>query len=112
METNWIRQRREKLKINQEELAARLQVAGFDVTRGSVSHWENGRHQPPLDDPAFIQAIGKALKMTVTEILIASGYDVRLTYGDAARRAADIVEQLPPDEQELAVGILEKFLER
>ena len=35
-----IREYREKLGINQGELAERLQVAGLTVTRAAVSHWK------------------------------------------------------------------------
>jgi transcriptional regulator with XRE-family HTH domain len=109
-QTHWITKRREQLRINQDELAARLQLAGFDFTRGSISHWENGRHEPPLQNPEFRKALADALKMSVPSLLVAAGYEITARHSENAMRAADIVDQMPDDKQELALGILEHIL--
>ena len=110
---HWLRQRRKELRLNQEDLAARLQALGFEISRASVSHWENGRYKPPLHDPEFREAFAHALRMDVRELLKLAGYEViKLNHSDVAARAAFIVDQLAPDQQELAISILEKFLEQ
>jgi transcriptional regulator with XRE-family HTH domain len=109
---DWLRKRRLELDLNQGELAARLESAGFSTVRASISNWENGRHEPPLDDPNFRQAMAKALKLSVTEMLEMAGYEVAMTtQSDEARRAAAIIERLPESARELALDYL-KTLEK
>lgn len=107
MRDNWIKRRRTELDLNQDDLAARLEIAGFSATRGSISHWENERYQPPLDDPNFRQAMAKALKLNVPEMLAMAGYEVRINpQSDAAKRGAAIIDRLPEDARNLALDYL------
>ncbi|GIL12522.1 MAG: hypothetical protein BroJett038_12420 [Chloroflexota bacterium] len=106
----WIKERRIDLKMSQEDLAARLQLEGFQVTAGAISHWENGRHDPPLENPEFRIAIGKALRLNPTALLRRAGYEVANELSDNARQAAEIVDQLSEEQQRLALGILEQIL--
>lgn len=110
MANNWIRERRNKLDISQEELATQLQIAGFDVTSGSISHWENDRHDPPLTNPDFRKALAQALKISIPNLLSSAGFEVSNRHSDDAMRAADIVDQLPDGKRELALNILEQIL--
>lgn len=111
MKTDWIKRKREELHLSQDELAAQLQVEGYDVSRAAVSHWENGKYNPPLDNPEFVRSIARILKMSVNGVLIEAGYPIQLDdFSEAARRAADIVNQLPSTKQSLALGILEQLL--
>jgi len=107
---NWLRQRREQLHLNQEELAARLQLAGFDVARASISHWETGRFKPPFNDPDFTKVFASVLKMSINSMLKQAGYEIVTDLSDNARQAAEIVDQLPADRQRLAIGLLEQLL--
>lgn len=75
----WLKQRRLKLNINQEDLAARLVVEGHDVSRSMISHWENGKNKLPLHDSAFRQALAKSLRMTEADILREAGYKTGAT---------------------------------
>jgi transcriptional regulator with XRE-family HTH domain len=111
---NWLRKQRELVGIDtQEDLATKLQLEGINVTRASVSHWENERNNPPLDDPDFRKALARVLKVSQPELLKLAGYEVaRLPHSEAAERGAFIIDQLPADEQDLAVKILEQFLDR
>lgn len=111
MTEHWFRARRKELNLSQEELAARLQLQGIDITTSSISHWETGRYIMPLDNPDFRKALASALKMSIPAILIAAGYEVTGEYSEAAQHAAEIVERLPPDRQTLALGILKQLLE-
>lgn len=110
---NWIRQRREELNLSQEELTARLQVAGLNISRAAVSHWEKERNHPPLDNPEARLAIAKALKLSVAEVLTLAGYVVEdEKQSEAARRAAAIIERLPADARELALEYLNMLEKR
>jgi transcriptional regulator with XRE-family HTH domain len=51
---NWIRSARKKADLTQEQLGERL-----GVTKGNVSAWENGRHEPSYAQIQEISAIAK-----------------------------------------------------
>jgi transcriptional regulator with XRE-family HTH domain len=113
MKAKWLRERRKELNISQEELAARLQIEGVDFTAGTISHWENGRYNPPLEDPEFRHALAVSLRLSIRSLLSLAGYEVvEQSRTEAGERAAFIMDQLPPDKQNLALGILEKFLDQ
>ena len=113
MKTNWLKTFRIRRKLSQEELSARLQLQGFDISPGAISHWENERYKAPLDEAEFRQALANVLQVSVRELLVAAGYEVsQHPHSDAGERAAFIIDQLSPDKQELAIGILEQFLEK
>jgi transcriptional regulator with XRE-family HTH domain len=113
MAATWIKDRRKHLRLSQEDVAAQLQLNGFSFTSGAVSHWENGRHAPPLENPDFRQALANVLRLDVRGMLTLAGYELTSQeHTEAGERAAYIVDRLPPDKQELAIGILEQLLER
>src|SRR3989304_9878211 len=101
--TNWLRNLRENAGLDtQEELAARLQLEGISVTRASISHWENGRYNPPLSDPHFRETLSRILRISQSELLRLAGFEVYKTeHSDAAERAAYLVDQLPAEKQVL-----------
>jgi len=108
---SWIARRRNQLEISQSDLVARLTINGYEVSRPTVSNWENGK-VPPLDDPTFVRAIANALKMSVLDVLIVAGYPLTSdSHTEDGRRAADIVDQLPEDKRRLALGVLEQILQ-
>lgn len=108
---NWLHTRRNKIELSQLELVARLEVAGYPVARTTISNWENDKTRIPLEDPKFARALANALKMSITDMLLMAGYPVASdTHTQEGRRAADIVDQLPDDKRELALGILEQIL--
>lgn len=111
MSSNWLTTRREKVGLTQEEFAAQLQLEGFEFTRGTISHWETGRHKPPLKDPAFRKALAKVLKTSPSSLLKTAGYETTIEFSEVAQHAAEIVDQLSPDKQTLALGILEQILQ-
>lgn len=108
---NWLRKRRGQVGLEtQEDLAAQLQLEGIVITRASISHWENGRNKPPLDQPEFRAALAKVLRLTQPELLRLAGYEVsKARHSDAAERAANIVDELPPEKQDLAIRLLEQL---
>ena len=108
---NWLRQLREHVGLDtQEELAAQLQLEGFSFTRAAVSHWENGRYNPPLNDAEFRKALAKVLKVSQSELLRLAGFEVEKgDHSEAGEKAAHLIDKLPPDKQDLALKILEQF---
>lgn len=107
---NWLAKRREDLQLYQADIVALLEDAGIKVSRASVSNWEAGRFNPPLDDPDFRRALANALQMTIPEMLAIAGYEINTQYDRESLRAADIVNQLPPESKTLALGLLEQLL--
>lgn len=108
---NWLRERREELGLNQEEFAAQLQVLGVDITRGSISNWETGKHAAPFDDREFRAALSRVLKLPVREILKRAGYEIAQTeHSDEGERAAYIVDELPEEKRDLAIRLLEQLI--
>lgn len=61
-----IRQEREKAKLSQEKLAARLQLLGLDVTQKAISRIETGDRV--VADYELV-ALAKALDVTVEYLL-------------------------------------------
>ncbi len=54
-----IRERRLELKLSQEQLAAKLQLEGLDITQKAVSRIETGlRVVPDYEIPFFADALG------------------------------------------------------
>lgn len=53
-----IRERRRALHLSQEQLAAKLQLAGLDVTQNTISRIESGlRIVPDFEIPFFADAL-------------------------------------------------------
>jgi transcriptional regulator with XRE-family HTH domain len=110
MEHKWLKTLREQSQITQEDLTARLQVEGFDISRSSLASWESGRYEPPLHDPEFRRALSRALRVNVRTILRLAGYEVDdQQHSLFAEKAAILIDQLPEDKQELAVRLIEQI---
>lgn len=106
--TNWLKTYRERLNLSQEDLAAQLQIRGINVARASVSHWETGKHLPPLHDSDFRRALADVLRLNVKTVLKLAGYDIETERSKEAERIADIVDKLPPDKRDLALRLIEQ----
>lgn len=107
---NWLKARREYLRMSQDDLMARLQVEGVTVSRSTISNWETGRHSMPLGDPKFRTAICRVLRMSEKEVLKMSGFKVDGVHSEEAERAAQIVDSLAPEERAKAVRLLEALV--
>lgn len=113
MDNLWIRRRRKEIHITQLELATRLVEQGYPCTEATISHWELGRHSPPLDDVRFVEMFAKALHLSIRDLLDLAGYQVTNTpKSKYAEQAAYLVDQMNPDKQHLAVKVLEAMLEK
>lgn len=109
---NGLKKRRTELHITQEQLTARLAVAGFTYSPGTISHWENSRHSPEnFNDPAFRKALADALDWNENELMRELGYTSELNPSPEALRAAELVDKMSPSRRKMAIGLLEKMLE-
>jgi transcriptional regulator with XRE-family HTH domain len=107
---NWIKTLRARANITQDDVAARLQIAGFDYTRGAINNWESDRNQPPVHNAEFRQAFADALKVDVRTLLKMAGYEVDTgEHSIVAEQVAYIVDNLPPDKQQLALALVEQL---
>jgi transcriptional regulator with XRE-family HTH domain len=112
MSASWLKTRREELNLSQDDLAARLQLAGLAVSRAAISHWETGRDNAPIQNRKSIVALADALQLTPNELLMLAGVEPdAITQSDAARYGALIIDRLPPNAQKTAVDQL-RALER
>ncbi|MBE7513845.1 MAG: helix-turn-helix transcriptional regulator [Anaerolineales bacterium] len=111
--TEFLRDRRKLLGISQDELAARLSNSGQETSHARVSHWETGRNKMPLHDKGFRVALAIALEMDTNELMEALGYVIiEDERSDKARLAANLVDQLPPDVQDVAIDQLTSLYNR
>jgi transcriptional regulator with XRE-family HTH domain len=104
---NWLKSRREQLQISQEELAKKLQLAGFDISRAAISGWETARFNPPLDNNQFRSTLARILQMSIAALLAEAGYEVESSHTPAGDRGASIIDNLPPERQKLALDLLD-----
>ncbi len=108
---NWLKTLRQQNRITQEDLTARLQTEGFDVSRSTIAGWEMGRNLPPLEDPMFRQALSRALRVNIRTILKLAGYEVdQESHSTWAEQAASLIDQLPPEKQELALRLVQQLI--
>ncbi len=108
----FLRLRMAQLGLSQSGLATRLTLRGHSITKGGVGHWLTERTEMPLRDEQFRLTLASVLEIDVNQMMREMGYV--LTEDDRsekARLAADIIDQLPSDAQELAIDYL-KILER
>lgn len=89
----------------------KLQLNGYSISRGTISHWEMGRVYPPFHDPEFTNALADALQLSVIGILVHAGYRVsRDGFSENAKHAAEIIDKMPPKKQAVAINILEQLV--
>lgn len=105
---NWLKLRLEQLSMSQSELTRLLQLEGMEVSASAVSHWSNGRYNPPLEDDVFRRALAVALQLEVPEMLRRAGYQViDGKHSDKAERAAILIDKMKPEDQDKALRVIE-----
>ena len=107
----WLTKRRDEMGLTLDDLARELQLMGFSFSPGAISHWEKGRHKPKLmTDPLFRKALAQILRMDVHTMLRLDGYEVdEEEFSPQAEQAAYLINQMPPDKQELALRLIEQL---
>lgn len=107
----WLKARREYLGLNQDDLVARLGAEGLSVTRATISAWETGRNNIPFDEPQKVKILGRALRMSVHDILLAAGYPLGDNYSNEAMQAANLIDRLEPNRRRTVLDMLEHFVQ-
>lgn len=64
-----IKHRRDSLGLTRKDLSARLASYGVQYSISAIAWWEGNRTNPPMHDRSFIEAMAKALDMSVSEFL-------------------------------------------
>ena len=110
---NWIAKRRDEIGLSQEELARRLQSSGFNISRATLSNWENEKVTTPLHDPDFRTAFADALEVSRRKLLELAGYEVTGTrYSELTERAADLIDDLPPSQQAFVLNFINWYTQQ
>lgn len=106
---HWLKELRQRAGItSQDKLATQLQLAGFDYKRSAIGNWEQGTTLPK--DPEFLRALAKILKISTKELMTAAGYQIDTRqHSHIGERVADIIDDLPPDKQDLALRMVEQL---
>jgi len=109
----FLRSRREALGLTQQELADALALSGQETSYARVSHWETGRNKPPLESAPFRKALAAALDMDVNELMSTLGFVViEDNRSSNARLAADMMDDLPEDAQQMVIDIIKTIKQR
>lgn len=106
---DWLKRRRGEINLTQEELASKLQLAGFDIARATVGHWETGKVAIPLHDPRFIKTLSGILYMPMPTILKLAGFEFGDKHHEISEEIAYLVDDLPPEKQELALRLVQQL---
>lgn len=101
-----IRDRREELRLTQEDLGIAMTLHGFNVSRSTVSSWELERCHFPVRIKEARLALARALKLSEEEIAKAGGLVVNSEFSEIALRAASIMDRLSEQHQATAITIL------
>lgn len=82
----------------QEDVAQRI-----SVTKGAVSHYLTGKREPGIQQ---IKDWARMLDMSLSEFL---GDDARFYSDEKQIKAADLIKELPPEKQDIALKLLESL---
>jgi transcriptional regulator with XRE-family HTH domain len=94
---HWLAQRRKERKLTQGQLADLLIRLNYPVTQSTISHWEAGRYQVPLNDFDAVYALCEALGLTMQELMSRAGM-----MQDAVPMVTEkILQEMPVDAREL-----------
>jgi len=103
---HWLKQRRESLKITQEQLAERLSAGGMPITKAAISKWEMGKTPLPLQTPENRKLIADALELSISELLVLAGYEIDNDMTPQARIIADMYDRLTDTDRETVLMML------
>lgn len=73
---------RERARLTQDELIEQLSAHYKEIAKPTISSWENGRANPPIEDNTFIEALAIIFNVTVADVLKGSGYNLGVAYED------------------------------
>lgn len=74
---------RERAHMTQDEFATALhQAYGKAFAKSTISGWELGNKNPPIEDNEFINALARVFNVSPADVLKGSGYELGEAYGD------------------------------
>lgn len=89
-------------------METQFNLRGYGVTRSSIATWMLGTRKPPIKDRRFLEVLADVYKMSVPELLAGMGLMEEIEgMSPEARRAADIIDQMPPEQRQTALRVLE-----
>lgn len=105
---DFMRRRKDELGMSLSDMETQFNLRGYGITRASIGHWILGSRRPPVRDRRFLEVLAEVYKMSVPEILAGMGLmDEIEGMSPEARRAADIIEHMPPEQRKMALKVLE-----
>ena len=107
MGQNWLKRQRKALGLSQDDVAERITNAGLRVTRSTVSHWEVGRYNIPLNDAGAREAIAIALNMTVPRMLLEADISLDEHFSKVVQEKAVSLTEAALGVTSVQIGILE-----
>lgn len=101
--------RKEELGLSLSEIETQFNLRGYSITKSSIAHWTTGMRKPPIKDRRFLEVLADIYKMSVPELLAGMGLMDEEYQGHTpeALRAADLIDQMPPEQRKMALNILE-----
>lgn len=69
----FIESRRKTLGLTRKDFIAKLSSYGVRYSTSALAWWETGRTNPPMHDRQFVEALSKALEMTIDSFLESVG---------------------------------------
>lgn len=64
-----LKSRRDALGLSRRDLSERLESYGVKYSTSAIAWWEGNRTNPPMHDRNFMEALAKALDMSLTAFL-------------------------------------------
>lgn len=89
-------------------METQFNLRGYGITRASIGHWMIGTRKPPIKDRRFLEVLADIYKMSVPELLAGMGLMEDIdAMSPEARRAADLIDQMPLEQRKTALRVLE-----
>jgi transcriptional regulator with XRE-family HTH domain len=103
----WLVQRRKDLGLSQDEMTARLQLHGIDISRSTYASWEQGLYSLPLNDPLVRLGLSRTLDMSIKEMLSNEGYEIESTHSTEGERAATLIDRMDSNHRRVVLSVIE-----
>lgn len=108
--SEYIAQRRSELRYSLEDLARQITLAGYACQKSNVWQWESEyrQTQAPIQKREFRLALAAALQVDVNDMMQALDFIIHDDQrSPEARRAAELVDHMPPEKRKMALDVLE-----
>lgn len=107
--SDFLREHKERLGYSLSEMETQFNLQGYATTKSSIASWMVGTRKPPIKDAKFLEVLANIYKMSVPELLAGMGLMAEEYHGRSpeALRAADLIDQMPPEQRQMALKVLE-----